>query len=467
MAFLGIDLGTGGVRCLLVEENGEILGKAGCPLQRLNVATTERASEQDPVDWISALESALDDLFSRPGHRNVRAVAVDSTSGTVLPVSDEGDPLGTALLYNDMRATEEAESCAEVFDGASSPTFSLPKILWMQRHRALPDNCLFLHATDYLNSWLAGTTALPTDFTNGMKSGVDLETQDWPAGMPAVRLPGVVAPGRRIGVLRKDLQTRWQLAGEVILASGATDSNAAFYASGASGPGDWSTTIGTTLAVKGVSTVKLTDADARIYCHKHPDGDWLPGGASNAGGEIVQKRFGSSLKELEVAALERRTTNHLIYPSIRKGERLPYASASFAPFFLGPEDDEVGAFLGCVEGVACVEALVYELIESLGGTIGDTIFATGGAARSALSLQLRADLLQKSLSVPAHPNSVMGAAVLAAAGFHGDPVGLWSRRLVRIERMVEPDPGRASYFHDRLGVFREQCERSLGRTGDE
>ena len=100
-----------------------------------------------------------------------------------------------------------------------------------------------------------------------------------------------------------------------------------------------------------------------------------------------------------------------------QGERLPVNSQVFAPFFVGDENDELGVLLGCLEGVACVEAMVYELLEELGASVGGTIHATGGAAQSVLGLQIRSNLLEKTLRVPSHPNSAMGAAILAAAGF--------------------------------------------------
>jgi xylulokinase len=93
--------------------------------------------------------------------------------------------------------------------------------------------------------------------------------------------------------------------------------------------------------------------------------------------------------------------------------------------------------------------------------VGDTIYATGGAARSLLSLQVRANLLQKSLCVPSHPNSAMGAAVLAAAGFLERPVGELSRQMVSIDRTVEPRPSSSSYYQDRLAEFRGLCNEAL------
>jgi sugar (pentulose or hexulose) kinase len=463
MAYLGIDLGTGGVRCLLVEADGKIVKETACELQHLNVATEAHHSEQEPRDWITALETAMDELFADAAHRHVQAIAVDSTSGTVLPVSDDGVALGRALLYNDMRAGVEADECAAVFGGACSPTYGLPKILWMQRHLSLEDNCLYFHAADYLNSWLAGSVEVPTDFTNAMKTGVDLEKEEWSRALPDLRLPELVAPGKKFGVLREDLRHRWHLSGELGLVSGATDSNAAFYASGAAVAGDWSSTLGTTLAVKGLSDTRLEDPDARIYCHKHPDGTWLPGGASNAGGEILRVRFASRMAELESAAAGRGRTARVLYPSVRVGERLPFACGSFTPFDEGAQGDQVDEFIACLEGLACVEALVFELLEKLGGVVGETIYATGGAAGSLLGLQIRADFLQKVFAVPAHPNSVMGAAILAAAGDEGRPVGELSRRMTTITHRIEPLARESAYHHDRLHQFRELCARELAK----
>ena len=99
MSFLGIDLGTGGVRCLLVSESGEILADKSRSLSQINLSDVTGHSEQNANEWISILANVLDELFANPLHRKVQAVAVDSTSGTVLPVSPSGVPLAPALLH--------------------------------------------------------------------------------------------------------------------------------------------------------------------------------------------------------------------------------------------------------------------------------------------------------------------------------------------------------------------------------
>ena len=457
MAFLGIDLGTGGIRCLLVDESGGILADLSRPLHKINLSTVAGHSEQDANDWIAILDDVLGELFSTPLHRQIKAIAVDSTSGTVLPVSSAGKALGYALLHNDVRAHEQAESCASVFAGSCSPTFSLPKILWMQENLQLPPDALFLHATDFLNAWLVGHADLPTDSTNAMKSGLDLEAGEWSTKMPAVNLPRVVPPGQVIGELAAVHCARWGLGKGIKLVSGATDSNAAFYASGAGLPGEWSTTIGTTLAIKGISQKKIEDPQGCIYCHRHPDGYWLPGGASNAGGEILREHK-QALASLAAIANRTVVPNSLVYPSVRKGERLPFSDPSFEPFFEGTEKGGADYLLACLEGIAFVECLSYELLEQLGAEVGNRIYVTGGAASSELGLQIRADILQKSLSVPAHPHSAMGAAILAAAGYQQKKVGDVSKEMVSISMSVEPLPDRNRRREEKMEEFRRQCQ---------
>ncbi len=462
MSFLGLDLGTGGIRCIIVNEEGVLLSEVIRSLPRQNLSNRLGESEQDPNDWIKILESALDELFSEPKNRHILAAGVDSTSGTILPVDHEGKNLGPALMHNDMRSVKEASLCKDIFDGDCSPTFSLPKILWMRKHFSLKDDARFLHATDFLNSWLCGTINIPTDFTNAMKSGADLDTKKWPESLSHIRLPKIVAPGQVIGQISQKHQRRWSLSGDCLLVSGATDSNAAFYASGAGKVSDWSTTIGTTMAVKGISSERILDPLGRIYCHRHPDGHWMPGGASNAGGEIIRVQFDNQTKLLEQEGLKGGFEAGIVYPSVRKGERLPIANPNFLPFGEMQNLSRSQYFLGCIEGLAFVEKMTYELLQELGAEVGDQIFATGGAVASQLSLQIRADVLQSSILVPQYPNSAMGAAILASAGYYSKTVGEMSAQLVKISIEVEPSSKINAPRNERMERFRQLCvERNI------
>ena len=77
MSFLGIDLGTGGIRCLLIDDNGKILADLSRPLVGINLSDVPGHSEQNPVEWLTLLENVLSELFSQPMYRSVRAIAVE------------------------------------------------------------------------------------------------------------------------------------------------------------------------------------------------------------------------------------------------------------------------------------------------------------------------------------------------------------------------------------------------------
>ena len=460
MPFLGIDLGTGGNRSVVVDEKGRILDQNQKKLEKINLSMQEGESEQDPLEWIDILEDCLDELFARKSNRSVKAIAVDGTSGTILPVNSLGLPVGKALMHNDMRSVLEANECKDIFNGLCSPTFALPKILWMRKYLNLDDDVLFLHSSDFIYSWLAGTTEIPTDFTNAMKTGVDLNRIEWSEhlSLSGFRLPPVLHPGEVFGRLHSRLIDKWGLDKNVELVTGATDSNAAFYASGASQPGDWSSTIGTTLAVKGLSVKQIEDKNGRIYCHKHPDGSWLPGGASNAGGEIIREQFSSREEVIETNLESSKVkVEGLVYPSTRVGERLPFANPDFRPFNTIKNPNENNFYLACSEGIAFTEKMVFELLNDLGAKTSGNLFAMGGTTKSCVGMQIRADIHQKTIKVPAHPNSAFGSAILAASGHFGESVSSLSSQMVEIFKEVEPIAGFTGEYCEKYQQFRELC----------
>ena len=161
-----IDVGTQAARCLIADLSGHVLASGSEPLRTLDDALPDGWSEQDPEEWWRATCAACQSAVSHldPGSaRGIAAVAVDSTSGTIVPVDGHASPLRPALMYNDVRATEEAETvgiAGEQLAGklgySFQPSFALPKLLWIHRHE--PDVCsrtaCFLHAADFIVSRL-------------------------------------------------------------------------------------------------------------------------------------------------------------------------------------------------------------------------------------------------------------------------------------------------------------------------
>lgn len=479
---LGLDVGTQGARVLAVGAEGDVLAAAsrrletgGEALPAGHASDANGWSEQDPEAWWAAARACLHEVAGAVGPERVACIAVTSTSGTVVPVDAGGRPLRPAILYNDGRAVEEAaevqtagRTLADRLGYAFQPSFALPRLLWLRRHEpeVFERTACFLHAADFLVMRLTGEVGL-SDSSNALKTGYDLQELRWgewierDLGIPLAKLPRVVAPGDAIGSICQAAEQETGLRAGTPVAAGATDGTAAFLASGAVSPGEWNSTLGTTLVVRGVSAELVRDPLGRLYCHRHPEGYWLPGGASSTGGEWMERRFqGADWPALDRRALEVSPTDLTVYPLDRRGERLPFVDPMAegfveAPANAGPE----ALYAAHLEGTACVERWVFEVMESLGVPVGPRVFATGGGARSREWLQIRADLLGRTLVRPRVVEAAFGAALLAASRTLHPSLSEAVRSMVRADVEIPPRPGMRDAYDALYARFREACAR--------
>jgi len=474
---LGIDVGTQGARAIIADLEGIVKSEASVPFPPEQFASAAGRFEQDPRVWRGAMMRAVGQAVSRlvqAGYsaESVVALSVTSTSGTLCLVDDAGQPLGAAIMYSDLRASAVAEEVQAAGADLSiklgsrfNASFALSKLRWVQQHEPsrLEQARWLLSPTDLVIGWLTGEWGA-TDWTNALKWGYDVVDLQWPEfiggklDLPMDKLPVVVAPGTVIGRVSPAAASETGLAPGTLVAAGSTDGVASQLASGAAAPGDWNSTLGTTLVLKGVTQSLLHDPKGRIYCHRHPDGYWLPGGASSTGADCLAQRFDAAkLGELNAAALDLSPTDLVIYPLARVGERLPFDVPHATGFTLGETQDERVLFAAHLEGLAYVERLCYEVVEGLGGQVGDTLYVAGGGAQSAAGLQIRADVLGKRLRVPDVAAGAMGAAILAARGYTGAPVTGLTRRMVRCRQVIEPRAIHRDAYLERYQRFLTAC----------
>ena len=427
MFVLGLDVGTQGARAIIVDLEGRVNSEASRAFSTEQLAAPIPGHfEQDPRQWREAAFAAIAaavDHFTASGN-DVAALSVTSTSGTLCLVDERGEPVGTAMMYSDARASDSAEevqaagaALAEKLGTRFNASFALSKLRWVQRHE--PERLLkarwYLSPTDLIIGWLSGRWGY-TDWTNALKWGYDVIDLRWPEfiardlGLDMDKFPHVQAPGSVIGTLSPQAARLTGLSPKTLVVAGPTDGTASQLASGAVAPGDWNSTLGTTLVLKGVSERLLNDPLGRIYSHRHPDGFWLPGGASSTGADCLAQRF----------------------------ERFPFYPPEATGFILGVTDDERVYYAAHLEGLAYVERLAYEVLEGLGATVGDTLYVVGGGTQSAAGLQIRADVLGKRLRVPEVPSGAMGAAILAARACAFESVAAAATRMVHYRETVEP-----------------------------
>jgi sugar (pentulose or hexulose) kinase len=466
-AFAGIDLGTTGIRIIVADEGGGIVSTSTANILASTVQSDDPgASEQDPCVWREALFSLLQRGLDLDGDHELMAVAVDSTSGTIIPVDEGGAPLYNALMHNDIRAQEEAGSILAETGMSVKPSFALPKILWMKRHRpaVFERASRFIHAADYIRGLITGDFQI-TDFSNAVKTGYDLENMCWPPSIESVlhipleKLPGVVKTGEVCGTLLPRFCEELTGGKSVSVVAGATDSTTSFYSSGAEHIGDWNTTVGTVLGIRGIAPEFIVDPEGLLYAHRHPEGFWLPGAASNTGGEAVRMYFGDRLEEYDELIQDTPPTGSLIYPLARKSEKFPFLNMNAVGFIDCTIDTPPMLFKGFLEGVAFVERMIYERIERIGYHVGDAVFSMGGGAYSDPWLHIRADILDRKICRAREVEAAFGAAIIAASGVHFSSLSEAIRHMVSIDTIVEPQPEQVGVYEDVYGRFLEKCRQ--------
>jgi xylulokinase len=460
MALLGIDVGTQGARVLACDPTGHVLATAEEPFPVTSY-------EQQPEDWWRATTRTLRQVVGKLND-TIAGVSVTSTSGTVCLVDESGGTLGPALMYNHPRSSAEAvevsaagRTLEEKLGYRFASSFALPKLLWLKRHQPERFQAArhLLSPTDFIIGRLTGEFGV-SDFTNVLKTGYDLIEQRWPQfierelGIPIQKLPSVVPPATQIGVVSARAGSETGLPKGVPVLAGMTDGCASQVATGAVALNQWNSTLGTTLVLKGVTRELIRDPAGRVYCHRHPDGHWLPGGASNTGGECIARRFDSAkLGALAAEASRLTPTDLLIYPLVKTGERFPFLHPKAEGFTLGKAASEAESYTAHLEGVGYIERLAYEVLKQLGAEPAEEVYAAGGGAKVDAWLQIRADILQKTLLVPANSGGAMGAAILAAGGTIHKGIVPAAQAMVRITKRVEPRSSTKAAYDDRYVRF--------------
>ena len=429
MIYIGLDAGTQGARAIAADERGNVAACASAAYGSINIGENG-LKEQRPEDWTNAcfecLASIAIQLKNAGRLSEVRALAVDGTSGTLLAVDKDFRPLTNGIMYNDARSKTQADevqragaNVAEKLGYRFNASYSLPKAVWIRQEK--PDvyekTRVFCHQTDYIVGALTGEFCV-TDYSNALKSGYDIVDLCWPDYISGLidreKLPCVKAPGEIIGRLTADAAKSTGLPEGTAVAAGATDGYVSAVACGAVNIGDFNSTIGSTLVIKGVSENIITDPQGRVYCHKHPMGWYYPGGAGNVGGLCVNAFGKENFDALNAACPALTPTGALFYPLTAQGERFPFVDADMRGFEYAPPKTNEGRYAATLEGVAFVERMCFELLEGLGCAAGDTIFIAGGAVKSPEWSQIRANVLGKRLAQPNTIEAAMGTAIIAA-----------------------------------------------------
>jgi len=382
----GLDFGTSGARISIINLDRQEVYFNSIPY---------KYSLKNPNSWINSCEKLLDSLPIKI-KSNLYKLAISGTSGTLIASNLRGEPLGEAIPYdqacNEHNILIESLTCGE--EHLRTPYSSLAKSLKLIDK--FGTNILLRHQSDWITGWFLKNWTHGEE-GNNLKLGWDLIKESWPKSYLNTSwlncLPQVIKSGEIMGKVHPRLAENFKLNKQLILVSGTTDSNASLLAAGLAKE-DGLTVLGTTIVVK-----KFIDNPIKeqgITTHR-VNGDWICGGASNAGCGILSKFFTDvEIKELSRQINTSKKTSLNLLPLNSKGERFPINNSSLEPI-LGPRPVSDSLYLQALfEGLANIELKGWEKLGKLTGSLPKKIITVGGGSQNPQWRKIR----EKTINIP-------------------------------------------------------------------
>ncbi len=466
MNFLGIDVGTGGSRAVLIDENGGVIASA--TVEHIPFASPQVGwAEQSPEDWRRAAFAAIREVLANEyvDANSIGAIGFSGQMHGAVLLDESDEVLRPALIWCDQRTTEQCRELTEIIGAeklielVSNPAitgFTLPKLLWSREND--PEIWARVRSVllpkDYVRFCLSGDKASDVSDSSGtllfdvvnrrwsreMFERLNLNPNLFPRVYESIEITGTVS--------KKGAAETGLLAGTPIVA-GASDNAAGAIGMGIVGSGMASATIGTSGVFFAVTDQPKLDLKGRIHtlCHAVPNRWHLTGVTQGAGLSLkwFRENFGAneSYDELvEAAAAISAGADGAFWLPYLMGERTPHLDANARAAFIGLTAIHTKAQLtrAVLEGVAFSLRDSLEIFRQLKLPI-ETVRLGGGGAKSTLWRQIQADVYAQTVeTLEAEEGAAFGAAILAGVGACAwQTVDEACQKTIRVAETIKPN----------------------------
>jgi len=442
--FLGIDVGTGGTRALLIDPSGKVLASHSAdhaPIHSEHIGW----AEQDPEDWWRAAQLAIAGALEAAEHPQVEAVALTGQMHGCVMLDANGQVLRPALIWCDQRTQPQCDWLTETIGAArlielvanpALPNFTLTKLLWVREHQPeiFQKIAHVLCPKDYVRYRLTGTLAMDMQEASGTLL-LDVAHRRWSkevaaaAGIPMAWLPPLFEGPEICARISATGAAATGLTAGIPVAAGAGDQGAGAVGMGILAPGSVSATIGTSGVVFAATAQPTLDPLGRLhtFCHAAP-GVWHVMGVTNGAGlslRYIRETFfpDSTYDDLTaLAATAPPGSDGLLWAPYLFGERTPHLDPNARAALTGLTASHTRGHIvrAVLEGVAFSLNDTFTLFRELHIPV-NKIRLGGGGARSPLWRQIQADVYNHPIEIlEADEGGAFGAALLAGTG-----VGAW------------------------------------------
>lgn len=482
--YLGLDLGTSGVKAMLIDGDQRVIGVGN---GTLDVSRPHDGwSEQDPADWIRATREAVAALKSRFGKElaAVRGIGLSGHMHGATLIDADDQVIRPCILWNDTRSYKEAAELdadphfRAITGNIVFPGFTAPKLVWVARNE--PENfarvAKVLLPKDYLRLWLAGEHLSEMSDSAGT-SWLDTGLRQWSStllektGLTDKQMPALVEGTEAAGGLRREIAAEWGMTPGVVIAGGAGDNAASACGMGTVAAGQAFVSLGTSgvLFAANASYLPKPESAVHAFCHALPN-TWHQMGVILSATDALNWHShvtGKSASELTAELGETlKAPGPVTFLPYLSGERTPHNDARIRGAFigLGHESGRVVLSQAVLEGVTFAIRDNLEALKSAGTSI-ERVTAIGGGSRSRYWLASIATSLGIPVDIPADGDygAAFGAArlgLIAATG--ADPLTVCAAP--ETAETIEPVAALSDGYEEAYGRYRAlyPAIRSLG-----
>ncbi len=480
MPFLGIDVGTGGTRAVVVDEEGKVLASASSehePFRALHPGW----AEQDPEDWWRAAQDAISGAIAAGGPEvKIAAVGLTGQMHGAVMLDAAGEVLRPALIWCDQRTGPQCdwlhenigrERLIELTCNPALPNFTLTKLLWVKEHEPeiFARIAHVMCPKDYVRYRLTGTFAIDVHEASGTLL-LDVTNRKWSAEVARVAgineewLPPLYESQQVCAQIASSAADATGLAAGTPVVAGAGDQGAGAVGMGILKPGAVSATIGTSGVVFAATDKPTRDPGGRLhtFCHAVP-GRWHVMGVTQSAGLSLRWFRDTFAKGASYEALSRSAAeiapgcDGLLWTPYLLGERTPHLDSHATAAFVGITAGHTAPHFtrAILEGVAFSLRDTFTLFSELGIPVSGVRLG-GGGARGQLWRQIQTDIYGYPTEVlAAEEGGAYGAALLAGVG-----VGAWPdtdsacEASLEVAASFEPDPDAVTTYAAAYENFR-------------
>lgn len=501
---LGIDIGTSACKAVVFRFDGTVAASADSDYP---IYYPKKGwAEQDPKEWWQGACKAVKQVLEKGNIKGeeIAGIGVDGQSWSAVALDKSGEVLTNTPIWMDTRAKDICEernskigfeNIFEISGNPLQPSYTTAKILWYKRN--LPEVYQkidkILQCNSYIVYKLTGKITMDVSQGYGLHC-FNMRTKQWDEkmcerlGITRSFLPDLFSCSEVVGAVTQTASEKTGLSIGTPVVAGGLDAACGTLGAGVVHPGDTQEQGGQAGGMSICLDTYQADPSLILSCHVVPGRCLLQGGTTGGGGAMrwFEREFGDYERMMEVPSGESSLVqmNHLakkvpagsegmIFLPYMSGERSPIWNPSAKGMFYGLDFSKTkGHFIRAVmEGVAYSLRHNLETAKNCGAKVAE-LRAMGGSANSLLWTQIKADVTQKTIKVPASDTATaLGAAILAGVG-----TGVYEsceqavENMIKITRIHHPNQANQKHYDQSYKLYLElydQLKQTMEKQGSD